>query len=134
MAKGMAVKSDTEEPQSEDEASFSTSDNFSYISSPNSPTTPSVSSLIPQTSVYSTRSQYGYDVPSSQQYDASLGFFSATDDVRYTPSILGWTKDTELLKLYKFVVPKSKLPYFELLEQYTPTYETPFKVYLDAPK
>ncbi len=44
---------------------------------------------------------------------------------------LGWTADTQLLKLYKFFVPKAKEPYFDLRPQWIATPETPQKVYLD---
>jgi hypothetical protein len=36
--------------------------------------------------------------------------------------------------LYKFVVQKSKEPYFEMMDPFTPTPQTPAKVYLDNPK
>jgi hypothetical protein len=51
-----------------------------------------------------------------------------------TPKSLGWTSDTELPKLYKFVVTKGKDPYLELLPSFTATRETPNKVYLDTPR
>lgn len=54
--------------------------------------------------------------------------------VRSTPSSLGWTPDTKLWKLYKFVVTKGKEPYLELLPEYVCTRETPERVYLDPPK
>jgi len=53
---------------------------------------------------------------------------------RPTPTSLRWEKDTHLLKLYKFVAPKGEDPYFELLPQWTATYETPSTVYLDKPE
>jgi hypothetical protein len=57
--------------------------------------------------------------------------YGTSSDIRQTPSSLGWTHNTELLKLYNFKVPKDTEPYFELLPQWIPTYETPAKVYLD---
>jgi hypothetical protein len=57
-----------------------------------------------------------------------------SENVRHTPSSLWWTYRTEILKLYTFVVPKGQEPYLELLEHWTPTYEAPFRVYLDQPK
>jgi len=53
---------------------------------------------------------------------------------RPTPTSLGWKIDTSLLKLYKFLVAKGKEPYFELLPEWTATYETPSRVYLDKPE
>jgi hypothetical protein len=69
-----------------------------------------------------------------QQYNSSSGGFQQIDNVRHTPSSLGWAKDTELLKLYTLTIPKGQLPYLQLLEKWTPTYETPVKVYLDEAK
>lgn len=70
-----------------------------------------------------------------QQYESSYGFYQQTENARHTPSSLGWGKPTELVKLYRFIVPsKGKLPYFELLEPYTATHETPDRVYLDECK
>jgi hypothetical protein len=70
----------------------------------------------------------------TQQHDSSFSSFRQTENVRHTPSSLGWCKGTELVKLYKFIVPKGKLPYFQLLETWTPTYETPARVYLNESK
>jgi hypothetical protein len=68
----------------------------------------------------------------TQLYDP--GQFPQSENVKYTPSSLGWTHGTKLLSLYSFVVPKGKDPYLDLLEDWTPTYETPLRVYLDQPK
>jgi hypothetical protein len=65
---------------------------------------------------------------------SSYGDFQQPEAVRHTPSSLGWSQATELVKLYKFILPKGKLPYFELLEKFTPTYETSDRVYLDESK
>jgi hypothetical protein len=67
----------------------------------------------------------------TQQQDSSFGSFQQTENVRHTPSSLGWSQDTELVKLYRFIVPKGKMPYFQLLEKWTPTYQTPTRVYLN---
>jgi hypothetical protein len=69
-----------------------------------------------------------------QQYNSSYGGFQQTDNVRPTPFSLGWAKGTELAKLYTFTVPKGKLPYLQLQDKWTPTYETPAKVFLDEAK
>jgi hypothetical protein len=71
---------------------------------------------------------------SSQQFYSSDGYFQQPEDLKHTPSSLGWIPKLELFKLYKFVVPKGQLPYLELLEKWTPTYDTPSRVYLDEPK
>jgi hypothetical protein len=54
---------------------------------------------------------------------------------RETPSSLGWTRDEKLFKpFYKFVIPKGKPPYFQLLgdRYFAPC--TPEKVFLDSPR
>jgi hypothetical protein len=82
-----------------------------------------------------TMYEYANNPLAAQQYDSSLtGHYSQSENVRYTPSSLGWTHGTELLRLYTFVVPKGLEPYLDLLQDWTPTYETPFRVYLDHPK
>jgi len=68
----------------------------------------------------------------TQPYDP--GQYPQSENVKYTPSSLGWTHGTKLLSLYSFVVPKGQDPYLDLLEDWTPTYETPLRVYLDQPK
>jgi hypothetical protein len=70
----------------------------------------------------------------TQQHDSSFGSFQQTENVRHTPSSLGWSQGTELVKLYRFIVPKGKMPYFQLRETWTPTLETPARVYLDESK
>lgn len=55
-------------------------------------------------------------------------------DTRPTPTSLGWSPDSPLLKLYKFVVTKQKDPYFELQEGYASSYQIPPRVYLDYPE
>jgi hypothetical protein len=69
----------------------------------------------------------------SHPYDCSS--FQQTDNMRHTPNSLEWgTKGIDFVRLYKFIVPKGKQPYFQLLDEWTPTYETPLKVYLDEAK
>ena len=60
--------------------------------------------------------------------------YEAHQHLRCTPSSLGWLPGTELIKLYAFVVGKSKEPFLELLPNWTVTYETPRIVYLDQPE
>ncbi|KAE9366503.1 hypothetical protein N431DRAFT_284563, partial [Stipitochalara longipes BDJ] len=55
--------------------------------------------------------------------------------MKHTPSSLGWTHGTELLNRYTFRVPPwGRQPYFELAGKWTPTHESPVRVYLDEPK
>jgi len=56
---------------------------------------------------------------------------STSGSIRPTPTSLGWSRPSELVKLYNFVVPKGKEPYLQLKDNWTPTYETPTKVFLD---
>jgi hypothetical protein len=77
---------------------------------------------------------YGNNPITQPPYDSSYGSFPQTENVRHTPTSLGWgIKGADFAKLYNFIVPKGKLPYLELLEKWTPTYQTPSKVYLDEP-
>jgi len=95
------------------DSSGSTNRSYAFTTSPLPP---------PTTDFYSHHS-------GSSFYGQPTGFES-----RPTPTSLGWEKDTHLLKLYKFVAAKGKDPYFELLPQWTATYETPATVYLDKPE
>ena len=52
---------------------------------------------------------------------------------RATPSSLGWPRDASMLGYYKFVIPKGKEPYFELLPPFFVSPGTPERVYLDSP-
>ncbi|KAI9647801.1 hypothetical protein NHQ30_004189 [Ciborinia camelliae] len=58
---------------------------------------------------------------------------SHSTSIKSTPSSLGWLPETELLKLYKLIVPKGKEPYLELLPGYQVCYNTPQLVFLDPP-
>ena len=89
----------------------------------------------PITDMSSYSQLYGGNPLPSQQYDSSYSSFQQTEDVRYTPSSLEWgPQAADFVKLYKFIVLKGKLPYLELLEKWTPTYQTPRRVYLDDSK
>ena len=72
--------------------------------------------------------QYLESNPPLQDSDSDRGNL-----YRPTPTSLKWL-DTDLLSLYKFVVPKGKEPYFELLPSYFVSSETPEIVYLDHPR
>jgi hypothetical protein len=52
---------------------------------------------------------------------------------RVTPSILGLTHNTELLRLYRLIVRKGEVPFFELLPDFILDAWTPAKVFLDLP-
>ena len=83
-----------------------------------------------------TQNSYGDPGSTSNAFDDNSIFSLYSPrtndaDVHPTPSSLGWARNTELLELYQFVVPRSKEPYLELLNKYTPNYETPSKIYLD---
>lgn len=56
------------------------------------------------------------------------------DTTRVTPTSLGWTPDTQLWKVYEFVVIKGKNPYLDLIPGCNITPETPERVYLDLPR
>jgi hypothetical protein len=50
---------------------------------------------------------------------------------RHTPLSLGWSTNSKLSNLYKFIVQKGKEPYFELCPPWSETAQTPPRVYLD---
>lgn len=69
------------------------------------------------------------------EHGSNAAYFQASDSFQqeqhHTPKTLGWTINTDLTKLYEFVVKKGKPPYFALLAQWTPTEETPKIVQLN---
>jgi hypothetical protein len=71
-----------------------------------------------------------------QQYDSSLTtpYLGQPESIKHTPSSLGWGRGTDLVKLYTFNVHKGKEPYFQLRDEWTPTPQTPSRVYLDQAK
>lgn len=126
------------------EVSLSSSN--TYVSIP-SPTTPTGNmhfggySTVAKTEYGSsslTPSPWGDSQFTAFDQPESMGWTSGTldlpDTMRWTPKTLGWTPNSDLLNLYKFVVRNSKEPFFQLMDQWTPTKETPMKVYLDNPK
>ncbi|KAF8865125.1 hypothetical protein BDZ45DRAFT_580891 [Acephala macrosclerotiorum] len=80
---------------------------------------------------YSPDGSQGFQAP---VFPASSFTEPQIADTRPTPTSLGWSPHSQLLNLYTFVVAKQKDPYFELLEGYDPTYQTPRRVYLDHPE
>jgi len=108
--------------------------NASSVSEMSTSSSNGLSSMPPSPdTMYSPK--FEFNPLNTQPYDLSLpGRYSQSENVTYTPSSLGWTYGTELLRLYTFVVPKGQEPYLELLENRVPTYETPFRVFLDQPK
>jgi hypothetical protein len=107
----------------------STVSNDDYLSQ--IPHPPRISNFSPSSQLYD-----GNPLP-SQSYDPSYISFQQADleNARHTPRSLEWgPHGADFVKLYKFVVPKGKLPYLELLDKWTPTYQTPRRVYLDEPR
>ncbi|KAE9376597.1 hypothetical protein N431DRAFT_367711, partial [Stipitochalara longipes BDJ] len=79
-------------------------------------------------------SRYGFGNSSiPQEYSFSTTFYTESESMGPSLATLGWCHDTEMLKLYTFVLECGE-PFFELLPQWDPTYETPSRVYLDQPK
>jgi hypothetical protein len=77
---------------------------------------------------------YGNSSIPEQQYDSLYSSFPQAKNMKHTPTSLGWgIQGTDFVKLYKFIVPKGKPPYLELLEKWRPTYQTPIRLYLDEP-
>ena len=108
------------------------SSNHTYASTP-SPTTPTGNLDLGGYST-PTKTEYRRSSLTPSPWDSQFTTFDQSDSMRWTPSALGWMPNSELLKLYKFVVRGSKEPYFLLMGQWTPTPQTPAKVYLDNPE
>lgn len=53
---------------------------------------------------------------------------------RSTPKNLGWKTNVEHLGLYTLKILRGEEPYFELKDHWTPTNQTPAKVYIDRPR
>jgi hypothetical protein len=81
-----------------------------------------------------TKTEYGNSSFTPTQWDPRFTASNLPDSIRWTPITLGWQTNSDLLKLYKFVVQRSKEPYFELMDPWTRTQQTPAKVYLDSPE
>jgi hypothetical protein len=81
-----------------------------------------------------TKTEFGSSSLTHSQWDSQFPTFNQPDSMRWTPSTLGWMPNSELLNRYKFIVRNSKEPYFQLMDPWTPTQQTPAKVYLDNPE
>lgn len=78
---------------------------------------------------YSQNQEYDNHTVSSSSIEKNFSVLSSS--VKSTPSTLGWSSKAEQLSLYKFIVPKGKEPYFELLPGYQVCYNTPHQIFLD---
>jgi len=108
-----------------------------YSLSPNlSPNAMSYGRSSPALDYESTCTVYGNrDVTNSSHVDEYLSTrqpLEQDEEVRHTPDSLGWSSQTELLKLYEFKVPKGRQPYLELSPRWNVTLETPRIVYLSS--
>ena len=78
-----------------------------------------------------------FTLPPSQNYESSYlpSYLPEPNSIRHTPTSLGWSRPSDYVKLYKFIVPgKGKRPFLEHLLVSTPTPTTPWRVYLDKTK
>ena len=116
-----------------DSSGVSLSSTLTYASTPG-PTTPTGNLHWEGYSAISKQTEHSSSSLTPSQWDSQFTTFNQPASTRWTPITLGWPTNNELLKLYKFIVQKSKEPYFELMEPWTPTAQTPTKVYLDSPK
>jgi hypothetical protein len=108
------------------------SSNLTYASTP-CPTTPTGNLHFGGYGTI-TKTEYSSSSLTPSPWDSQLPTFDQPDSMRWTPNTLGWMPNSELLNLYKFVVRNSKEPYFQLMDRWTPTQQTPAKVYLDNPE
>jgi hypothetical protein len=116
-----------------DISAVSLSSRDTYASTPG-PTTPTGNFHLEGYNVITKQTEPSNSSLTSSQWDSQLPTFDPPDSIRWTPSTLGWMPKNEFLNLYKFVVQNSKEPYFQLMACWTPTQQTPAKVYLDYPK
>lgn len=75
----------------------------------------------------------GYNNYTTASHNLERSLSSHSNSMKATPSSLGWAPESELLRLYKFIVPKGKEPYLELLQGYQICFNVPQRVYLDPP-
>jgi hypothetical protein len=74
-----------------------------------------------------------FTLPPSEHYESS--YLPASESIEDTPTSLGWSRPSDYVKLYKFIVPgKGKRPFLEHLLVSIPTPTTPWRVYLDKTK
>lgn len=100
-------------------------------SSPN--TAMSYSTPSPNYTYETSYTNYLEDPVVEPRYEQELPNRQRSHHQRATPMSLGWKPDTDLWKLYSFVVKKGREPHLELLSEWTATYDTPQRVYLDPP-
>jgi hypothetical protein len=111
---------------------YSESSNTEHDSNGNTPTTLTSYSGFSSSGLYSP--QYS-GVQNDYYADANVvTAFEGALTSRPTFYSLGWTMNSPNVRLYSFRVPKCKEPYFELKSPFTPTTETPRKIYLDEAK
>ncbi|KAF7861507.1 hypothetical protein EAF04_008070 [Stromatinia cepivora] len=75
----------------------------------------------------------GYNNYRTASHSLERSLSSHSNSIKATPSSLGWAPESELLRLYKFIVPKGKEPYLELLPGYQICDNMPQHVFLDSP-
>jgi hypothetical protein len=115
-----------------DISAVSLSSSHTYASTPG-PTTPTGNLHWKGYSTI-TKTEHSSSSLTPSQWDSQFPTFDQPDSTRWTPITLGWPTNSELLKLYKFIIPSFKEPYFQLMDSWTPTPQTPAKVYLDNPE
>ncbi|ATZ53269.1 hypothetical protein BCIN_09g01430 [Botrytis cinerea B05.10] len=72
-----------------------------------------------------------YNNYTTASYSIERSSSNQSHSLKATPTSLGWSPETELLRLYKLIVPKGKEPYLELLPGYKIHQNTPQQVFLD---
>ncbi|CAD6444705.1 dedf643d-e780-4689-a075-725ca4ab91fb [Sclerotinia trifoliorum] len=75
----------------------------------------------------------GYNNYTTASHSLERSLSSHSNFMKATPSSLGWAPESELLRLYKFIVPKGKEPHLELRQGYQICFNVPQRVYLDPP-
>lgn len=73
----------------------------------------------------------GYNNYTAASHSLERSLSTHSNSIKATPSSLGWSPETGLLRLYKLIVPRGKEPYLELLPGYQICSNTPQHVFLD---
>lgn len=129
---GWAMKRNYSDQSSTSTQSRSSGDFYSSVSSSPSMSYDLNTSQSPQ--YYDDSYSQGYNNYTAVSPTLERSLSSHSSSIKSTPSSLGWSPETELLRLYKLIVPKGKEPYLELLPGYQVCYNTPQQVFLDPPR
>jgi hypothetical protein len=108
------------------------SNNMEYNWENNTPNTPTSPSGFSSYALYSAQSS-GVQLESYTDANFETAFEGGSTS-RPTVNALGLAMNSPILQLYSFIVSKGEEPHFKLNSPWTPTLQTPEKIYLDHAK